>query len=120
MKGALMKLGQMASYLDEGLPEPVRMALAHLRTDAPLMSAQLAAGASLVRRSDRRRRVGPLHPVQARRRITAQVYLQRKPDAWSSWATEHVAEHDWRAILEAGKAIGAFASSDWIVARSRS
>jgi hypothetical protein len=24
MKGALMKLGQMASYLDEGLPEPLR------------------------------------------------------------------------------------------------
>ncbi len=28
MKGALMKLGQMASYLDEGLPEPLRAALA--------------------------------------------------------------------------------------------
>ena len=27
MKGALMKLGQMASYLDEGLPEPMRLAL---------------------------------------------------------------------------------------------
>ena len=27
MKGALMKLGQMASYLDQGLPEPVRDAL---------------------------------------------------------------------------------------------
>ncbi len=44
MKGALMKLGQMASYLDEGLPEPVRMALAQLRTGAPPMSAELAAG----------------------------------------------------------------------------
>ena len=43
MKGALMKLGQMASYLDEGLPEPMRMALAQLRTDAPPMSRQLAA-----------------------------------------------------------------------------
>ena len=31
MKGALMKLGQMASYLDEGLPEPLRLALAELR-----------------------------------------------------------------------------------------
>src|SRR5665811_1571781 len=38
-----MKLGQMASYLDEGLPEPMRMALAQLRSDAPPMSAQLAA-----------------------------------------------------------------------------
>jgi len=44
MKGALMKLGQMASYLDEGLPEPLRMALAQLRSDAPPMSRELAAG----------------------------------------------------------------------------
>lgn len=42
MKGALMKLGQMASYLDEGLPEPLRMALAQLRTSAPPMSRELA------------------------------------------------------------------------------
>ncbi len=39
-----MKLGQMASYLDEGLPEPMRMALAQLRSDAPPMSGDLAAG----------------------------------------------------------------------------
>ncbi|HEY5663964.1 MAG TPA: AarF/ABC1/UbiB kinase family protein [Ilumatobacter sp.] len=43
MKGALMKLGQMASYLDDGLPEPMRMALAQLRSDAPPMSRELAA-----------------------------------------------------------------------------
>jgi predicted unusual protein kinase regulating ubiquinone biosynthesis (AarF/ABC1/UbiB family) len=43
MKGALMKLGQMASYLDTGLPEPVREALAGLRQDAPPMSGELAA-----------------------------------------------------------------------------
>jgi predicted unusual protein kinase regulating ubiquinone biosynthesis (AarF/ABC1/UbiB family) len=43
MKGALMKLGQMASYLDEGLPEPLRQALGQLRSDAPPMSAELAA-----------------------------------------------------------------------------
>src|SRR5690349_10541228 len=30
MKGALMKIGQMASYLDDGLPQPVRDALASL------------------------------------------------------------------------------------------
>lgn len=41
MKGALMKLGQMASYLDQGLPEPVREALAQLQTDAPPMSFDL-------------------------------------------------------------------------------
>lgn len=43
MKGALMKVGQMASYLDQGLPEPVREALAQLRTDAPPMAPELAA-----------------------------------------------------------------------------
>jgi predicted unusual protein kinase regulating ubiquinone biosynthesis (AarF/ABC1/UbiB family) len=43
MKGALMKVGQMASYLDQGLPEHVRDALAELQHDAPPMSAELAA-----------------------------------------------------------------------------
>ncbi len=42
MKGALMKLGQMVSYLDEGLPEHFRAALAQLQHDAPPMSAELA------------------------------------------------------------------------------
>jgi len=44
MKGALMKLGQMASYVSEGLPEPMRAALAELQSNAPPMSADLAAG----------------------------------------------------------------------------
>ena len=44
MKGALMKLGQMASYISEGLPEPMRAALAELQSNAPPMSAELAAG----------------------------------------------------------------------------
>ncbi|MFM7067943.1 MAG: AarF/UbiB family protein, partial [Actinomycetes bacterium] len=43
MKGALMKLGQMASYLDHGLSEPVRAALAELQSAAPPMSTDLAA-----------------------------------------------------------------------------
>ena len=42
MKGALMKVGQMASYLDQGLPQPVRDALAQLQADAPPMAAPLA------------------------------------------------------------------------------
>ncbi|MEI7547095.1 MAG: AarF/UbiB family protein, partial [Actinomycetota bacterium] len=44
MKGALMKLGQMASYVDEALPAPLREALAQLQSNAPPMSAALAAG----------------------------------------------------------------------------
>lgn len=42
MKGALMKLGQMASYIDDGLPEPMRLALAELQSNAPPMSSSLA------------------------------------------------------------------------------
>ena len=43
MKGALMKIGQMASYLDQGLPEPIREQLAQLQSDAPPMAPELAA-----------------------------------------------------------------------------
>ena len=44
MKGALMKLGQMASYLDEGLPEPLRGAVA-AAGNAPPMSFELRQAA---------------------------------------------------------------------------
>ena len=44
LKGAMMKLGQMASFLHQGMPEPVRDALAQLQQDAPPMAPELAAG----------------------------------------------------------------------------
>jgi 3-oxoadipate enol-lactonase len=53
-------------------------------------------------------------PVQARGWITDQVYLQRKSQSWSDWAIDQVTVHDWRMVLEAGRAIGEFSSSDWI------
>lgn len=43
MKGALMKIGQMMSFIDTGLPEPYRMALASLQADAPPMAPELVA-----------------------------------------------------------------------------
>ncbi|MGI9613359.1 MAG: ABC1 kinase family protein, partial [Acidimicrobiales bacterium] len=43
MKGAMMKIGQMASYLDTGLPDHVRQTMASLQHDAPPMAPQLAA-----------------------------------------------------------------------------
>ena len=43
MKGVLMKLGQMASFLNEGFPEHLREQLSQLQADAPPMSAELAA-----------------------------------------------------------------------------
>ncbi|HLI42019.1 MAG TPA: AarF/ABC1/UbiB kinase family protein [Streptosporangiaceae bacterium] len=43
MKGVLMKLGQMASYVDEGLSPAVRRTLGRLTDSVPPMSADLAA-----------------------------------------------------------------------------
>lgn len=43
MKGALMKIGQMMSFIDTGLPEPYRQALASLQADAPPMAPELVA-----------------------------------------------------------------------------
>jgi predicted unusual protein kinase regulating ubiquinone biosynthesis (AarF/ABC1/UbiB family) len=43
MKGVLMKIGQMASYIDEGLSPAVRRTLSRLQDSVPPMSPQLAA-----------------------------------------------------------------------------
>ena len=43
MKGALMKIGQLASFVDDGMPEPVRQALEQLQQSAPPMAPELAA-----------------------------------------------------------------------------
>ncbi len=53
-------------------------------------------------------------PGQARAWISEQVYLQRRTETWGPWAADQVAQHEWRMILEAGKAIGEFSSTDWI------
>jgi predicted unusual protein kinase regulating ubiquinone biosynthesis (AarF/ABC1/UbiB family) len=43
MKGVLMKLGQLASYLDDGLSPAVRRTLSRLQDSVPPMSPELAA-----------------------------------------------------------------------------
>jgi predicted unusual protein kinase regulating ubiquinone biosynthesis (AarF/ABC1/UbiB family) len=43
MKGVLMKIGQMASYIDDGLSPSVRRTLSRLQDSVPPMSAELAA-----------------------------------------------------------------------------
>jgi predicted unusual protein kinase regulating ubiquinone biosynthesis (AarF/ABC1/UbiB family) len=45
LKGALMKIGQLASYLDQGLPEHLRTALSQLQSDAPPMTSDLVDAA---------------------------------------------------------------------------
>ncbi len=44
MKGVLMKIGQLASYVDDGLAPPTRRVLSRLQDSVPPMSAELAAG----------------------------------------------------------------------------
>ena len=53
-------------------------------------------------------------PGQARDWISDQVYLQRKTQTWGPWAVSQAARHDWRMVLEAGRALGSFSSLDWI------
>ena len=55
-----------------------------------------------------------LAPLQARQWLTEQFYLQRKAGDWEPWAVEEVARHDWRMVLEAGRAIGSFSSRPWL------
>lgn len=55
-----------------------------------------------------------LTPAQARAWVSSQFYLQRKTSAWDAWAVDEVARHDWRMILEAGRAIGSFRSDPWV------
>ena len=43
MKGVLMKLGQMASYVDEDMPQTFRSAMGRLQHNAPPMSPELAS-----------------------------------------------------------------------------
>ena len=43
MKGVMMKIGQMASYIDDGLPPAARHTLARLQDSVPPMSPGLAA-----------------------------------------------------------------------------
>jgi 3-oxoadipate enol-lactonase len=53
-------------------------------------------------------------PEKARRWLSEQLYLQRKADTWEPWALHEVGSHEWRAILEAGGAIGGFSSAGWL------
>ena len=54
--------------------------------------------------------VARLTPAQTRQWLTEQFYLQRKSDQWEPWAIYEASRHDWRAVLQAGRAIGNFST----------
>lgn len=53
-------------------------------------------------------------PAQARQWLTEQFYLQRRSETWEPWAIQEASLHDWRMVLEAGRAIGKFDSRPWL------
>ena len=55
-----------------------------------------------------------LTPLQAQQWLTDQFFLQRKHDKWDDWAIEEAGRHDWRMVLEAGRAIGRFDARSWL------
>jgi len=55
-----------------------------------------------------------LTPAQARRWLTDQMYLQRKTETWEPWAIQEASLHDWRTVLEAGRAIGSYSAKEWL------
>lgn len=59
-------------------------------------------------------RISRATPPRARGWLTEQLYLQRRAAAWEPWAVQQVSHHDWRMILEAGRALGAFSARGWL------
>jgi pimeloyl-ACP methyl ester carboxylesterase len=53
-------------------------------------------------------------PPSVRRNISDRLYLSRKTMTWEPWATQQVADHEWRQILEAGAALGRYDSRMWL------
>jgi 3-oxoadipate enol-lactonase len=58
-------------------------------------------------------RASRLTPAQARAWLGDQ-FLIRRGRRYEEWALEEVMRNDWRAVLEAGAAIGRFSAGDWI------
>ena len=82
------------------------------RHGGPLQHAPQRA--PVVPRPHRAGRPGPADAGAGAALADAQLYLQRKTSTWSPWAVEQAAQHDWRMVLEAGRALGAFRSDEWL------
>jgi pimeloyl-ACP methyl ester carboxylesterase len=58
--------------------------------------------------------VAKVTPEQTKTWLVEQLYLQRRTEKWEPWAMRETASHDWGTVLEAGRAIGRFSSTEWI------
>jgi pimeloyl-ACP methyl ester carboxylesterase len=59
--------------------------------------------------------VARLTPPALRRRL-AERYRRDRHSDWAQWARDQTSRADWRAVLEAGAALGRFRSEPWITA----
>lgn len=101
--------GTVAQLLWRRHPERVRGLV--LAATAPYFAGKQAERLSFMGLTGLAR-LARFTPAQAHGWLTDQFYLQRKD--WGAWAIEQATQHDWRMILEAGRAIGEFSSTDWI------
>lgn len=53
-------------------------------------------------------------PGATRRRVMERWFTQRRDGDWQPWAIEAALANDWRMVLEAGAALGAFNSTSWL------
>ncbi len=99
MKGVLMKIGQLASYVDDGIAPPARRVLGRLQDSVPPMSAELAAGViraelgeapsgtrSRSRRRPSGRSTGPSPPTGRRSRSRCSTPASPRPSR-PTWGT---------------------------------
>jgi len=55
-----------------------------------------------------------LTPDTTRRRVMERWFTQRRGGDWQPWAIDAALANDWRMVLEAGAALGAFNSTSWL------
>lgn len=53
-------------------------------------------------------------PDQTKMWLTDQLYMPRKTSRWEPWAVREAASNDLTTVLEAGRALGRFSSTDWL------
>ncbi len=93
---------------------PQRVSGLVLGATAPYFSASRARNGATSSACPGWQRCRRATPPRARSWLTEQLYLQRRAQQWEPWAIEQVSRHDWRTILEAGRAIGGFSARDWL------